>query len=485
MKICLIIPPKEKGKSLPERTYGCSYTVYKQPDLALLYLASALRIGNFEISYKDFTIENSDWNEFDSFFKENNYDAFTFHSVLLSQELDIKAARIIRQYSEAPIVFFGPQPTFVPENFLTLSKTFVLRGEVEETILDLMNRLINGDSPDGVPGVSYKKSGGIVNTGKARFIADINRIPFPARDLVDNHKENFFNPKLSKRPLTTMLTTRGCPYRCIFCVPNSLNWARELEWKRYKPGSKPPIKIRSAENVIREFRAIKETGYNSVSIIDDMFLLGEKRRIISICDGIKDLGLEFGILARCDHATDPEIMKALKTAGCKYVDLGIESFDPKILEYVRKDLDVETIEKSINNINKHGLEPKINIMFGTCPLETKETIKKTIRKTTELPVDYAMFSITTPFPGTDFEKTARKHNWIVKYKFDHLPQYLDPAKKSIISYPHLSDKEIEKLTKKANRKFYLRPGRIWKEVKKIRSFKDLKDTIKAGLKIFR
>ncbi len=485
MKICLLIPPAPGGFKVPERIYGCSYNIYPQPDLPLLYTAAALEEKGHEVVYKDFVSEENEWEEMEDFLKKEKFDAFVFHTVLLSQKVDLKTAQVIREnHKKSPIVFFGPQPTYVQKPFMLDENTYVIRGEAEESIQDLFEE-IQHEKPqlERVKGLSYKRGYKTIKNESFGIITDINKIPYPARHLIDHIKHKFYNPKLGKRPMTVMLTSRGCPYRCYFCVPNSLSWARELDWKEGHDGKKPPIGIRSAENIIGEFKQIKELGYRSVSIIDDMFLVGGKQRILDICKGIEPLGIEFGVLARADHAYDLEMLKALKKAGCQYIDLGVESFNEKILKYIRKDLDPKIIKKSIINIRKAGMEPKINIMFGTCPLDTKEEIKKTIKKACELPVDYCMFSITTPFPGTEFEKVALEKGWVLKDKYRRMLRELDPSKSALISYPHLTNKDLERLTKMANRRFYLRPKRVLKQLKRIKSFKDLLDTIKGGYQL--
>jgi radical SAM superfamily enzyme YgiQ (UPF0313 family) len=485
MKICLIIPPAKGGFKIPERIYGCSYNIYPQPDLPLLYVAAALEEKGHEVVYKDFVSEEKRWEEMEAFVRKERFDAYVFHTVLLSQKLDLQTAKLIRrQDKKAKLVFFGPQPTYFQDPFVFDEDCFIVRGEPEESVQQLFAEFGRKNPEfEKVKGLTFLKGKKMVQNISFGIITDINKIPYPARHLLGHVKHKFFNPKLGKRPMTVMLTSRGCPYRCYFCVPNSLSWARELEWKKDHKGMKPPIGIRSAENIIGEFKQIKKLGYRSVSIIDDMFLVGGKQRILDICKGIAPLKIEFGVLARADHAYDLEILRALKKAGCQYIDLGVESFNERILKAIRKDLDPKMIKKSILNIRKAGIEPKINIMFGTCPLDTKEDIKRTIKKACELPVDYCMFSITTPFPGTEFEKVALQKGWVVRDKYKRMLKELDPSKSALISYPHLTNKDLERLTKMANRRFYLRPKRILRQLGRIKSFKDLLDTIKGGYQL--
>ena len=260
---------------------------------------------------------------------------------------------------------------------------------------------------------------------------------------------------------------------------------RELEWKRFNDGKKPPVMLRTPKSIAEEFADVKKLGYKAVSVIDDLFLFGGKERIMEICARLKDVGLPFGVLARCDMILDEEMVSALKDAGCEYVDLGVESMDQDILDDIKKGMDVNTVGRAIELLNKYHIEPKPNIMFGSSPLETRESVAKTIEKVSELPVNYCMFGITTPFPGTEFDKRARDNGWVVTPEIDDLENNLSPTEKSLVNYPNLSKKDLEGAIKKANRKFYLTPSRIWFQIKKINSLKALKDLIVTGWRVIK
>jgi anaerobic magnesium-protoporphyrin IX monomethyl ester cyclase len=284
-------------------------------------------------------------------------------------------------------------------------------------------------------------------------------LPFPAREL---DLKVYFNPKLNFKKFTNVLASRGCANRCYFCVPNSISWSRELEWKRYNSG-KPPVTVRSAKNVLEEIQMLKNQGYEEFSFIDDQFSVG-KERVLEILEGLSELKMDFGLLARADRINDQKIVQTLAKAGCKYIDLGVESFDQEILDDIHKDLKVETVKKTIYLLTKYGIEPKLNIMLGTSPKETKEIIKKTIDEAINTEANYCMFSIATPFPGTEFAKKAEENRWILK------DQPLNPASRAQINYPHLGKEDLEKLVREANRRFYLRPKIIFAQFRKIKSW---------------
>lgn len=485
MKICFVIPPSKRRNKIPERVYGCAYSIYPQPDLPILCCAAALEQDGHNVVVRDFPNENNSWDFFESFVAREHFDAYIFHTVLLSENQDIFTAEVIRKYySNIPIIFFGPQPTLTPERFLIDEKYYVVRGEAERVLSNLIKDLENRTGLD-LKGISFLKNNKVIHRDTFGIIEDLNGLPFPARHHIDSLKHKYYNPKLKNRPVTLLLASRGCTYRCYFCVPNSISWAREIEWRRYHNNRKPPVRMRSAQNVIEEFVNIKRQGYKAVSIIDDIFLWGGKQRVMKICEGIADLGLEFGILARADQINDKDIIRSLADAGCCYVDLGIESLDKRMLEYIHKDLDPWTIKGSIELLNEYGIDPKLNIMFGVSPYETKKSILQTIEEICKLPVQYVMFSIATPFPGTEFYKVAKGEGWLVDSRFINLQENLDPAKKALISYPDLSCRDLEMLTRKANRLFYLRPKKILRQLGEIRSLRDIVNLIWSGLRVLK
>ena len=263
-----------------------------------------------------------------------------------------------------------------------------------------------------------------------------------------------------------MLTSRGCPYTCKFCVPNSLSFSREIDYKA-SHAHKPMYATRSAEKVIEEFVHLKKSGYGAISIIDDEFAI-DTQRVLAICDGIKHLSMKWGCLARAD-TLDEEIIQAMSAAGCQYIDVGVESFSQDVLDDSGKQLDASQIEDVVALCKKHNVFLKLNILFGSSPLESKETIQATLRRLRSIKPQAVMFSICNPFPGTHYYKQAKQEGWFVKATTIQLMC----KKESTISLPHISNKELEKLCHHANVMFFLNPGFVIRNLFAIKSFKEL------------
>lgn len=472
MKISFLVPPTY-GQRVPDRLFGCSFALYYLQPLSYLYPAAMAERGGAEVFYLDCPVEGIDEDEFEKFLEKDNSDAYVVFTLLISKKMDLKAAEVIRKIrgDDPFIVFMGPQPTYEPDAFINHQKDLVIRGETELTMGEFVKEL----KVEDVRGISYQKNGKIIHNPTRPPTEDLDRLPFPARHLID--KKKYFNPKLRRQPSGVILASRGCVNRCYYCVPCAPNYAREIEGRRYF-SKKPVVRLRSAENVIAELKQLAEESYKSISFMDDQFIWS-KERTLKILDALKKLDLEFGILARADSLTDPEIVKSLKAAGCSYVDIGIESLNQDVLDYIQKDLKIEDFYKAIELLKKFGVEPKLNILLGSCPLETKETIKETVKKVKKLGVEYVMFSICSPFPGTEFYNFCIEEGYITRELND-----MDALRNSLISYPHLADKELDNLIKWAYRYFYLDPQYLIKRLIKMRSFTDLKNNIKSAINLF-
>lgn len=476
MKVTFLIPPVLDGTNDVDRCFGCNYNIYFLPLLPVLYSATLLKDAAESLVILDFPALKKTKKDFEDFIQKDNSDVYVFYTVFLCQNTDLIARQMIRGARKgAHFIFSGPQATFAPEVFLDKGDTVAIRGEPEFIIKEAVCAIRSQSDFNKIPGVSYFGDEKIHHNPSASFIMDLDQIPIPDRSLLD-HKP-YFNPKLHRVPHTAMLTSRGCYGKCWYCVPNSLSYARELEYKRGS-GRKPPARIHSAERVIREFTEVARLGFKSVSVIDDEFLWDDKRTI-QICEGIKHLGLEWSCLARPDKINE-DVAKAMHEAGCAYVDLGTESFDEEVLKAIRKEMLPGDTKRAVEIFKKNNIEVELNVLFGATPKETEATIRKTIKEVKRLNVDYVLFSIANPFPGTDFYSAAKKEGWM--FFGDYVPA--DSAKNSIISYPHLPKKRLEYFISYAYITYYLNPRYLFRQFLKIKNIKDFANKFSTALRFF-
>ena len=155
--------------------------------------------------------------------------------------------------------------------------------------------------------------------------------------------------------------------------------------------------------------------------------------------------------------------------------MGVESFNDDILTYIKKGITSQQIFDGINLLKKHDVPVKLNILIGTSPLETEETVKDTFRKARDLNVSQVMFNIVAPFPGTEFYERAKENGWILGG--DYIPT--DVQHHSILNYPNLTNKQMEALLFRNNMLFFLRFSFIWMHIRKFESLSDFTTALKA------
>ncbi len=473
MKITFLVPPVLDRQRPAERSAGCTRVVYFAPniyELTVIGVVEDLKMG--EVAYEDFVFYKKKEEDFLQFLATDDSDIYCIWTVNLSIESDMLAIdSIFRIRSQARVIMMGPGPTYFIEKCLVDKRIVIVRGEPEATIVELLHAL-NEDKPlNNILGISWMNSeGNIVNNGFRPLIGDLDSLPLPARHFIANRR--YFNPKIKRKGYTTAFTSRNCPYHCIYCVPSSLTFAREIENKRFT-GRKPTISYRTAQSVDREMALLHEQGYKAIGFMDDNFIWNEERTRL-MCEIMKKYGMLWGCQARVDAITEP-IAKMLGESGCQYVDLGVESFNDEILKYVRKGITTEQIYEAIRLLKKYKVPVKLNVLIGSSPLETKETLRHTLKEAKKLKVDQVMFNIVSPFPGTEFYKLCKENNWLSTG--DYVPT--DVQRESILNLPNISSREMEKILFKNNLSYFLSWNFITTQLKRFTSWSEFSHAARA------
>ncbi len=479
MKITFLVPPVLDGQRPAERSAGCTRVVYFAPniyELTVIGVVEALKMG--DVAYEDFVFYKKSEEDYRQFLSTDNSDIYCIWTVNLSIESDLMAIdTLLKMRPESRIILMGPGPSYFIEKCLVDKRIVIVRGEPEDTIVELLHAL-NEDKPlDGILGISWINSDGkVVNNGFRPLIGDLDALPLPARHFIAERR--YHNPKIKRSGYTTAFTSRNCPYHCIYCVPSSLTFAREIENKRFT-GRKPTISYRTAESVDREMAILHEQGYKAVGFMDDNFIWNEERTRL-MCEIMKKYEMLWGCQARVDAITEP-IAKMLGESGCQYVDLGVESFNDDILKYVRKGITTEQIYEAIRLLKKYKVPVKLNVLIGSSPLETKETLRHTLKEAKKLKVDQVMFNIVSPFPGTEFYKLCKENNWLSTP--DYVPT--DVQRESILNLPNISSHEMEKILFKNNVSYFLSWNFISTQLKRFTSWSEFVHAARAlKIKLF-
>ncbi len=264
---------------------------------------------------------------------------------------------------------------------------FVCRGDGEQLILDLIDRL---DDPSEIPGVTWMKDGKLVNNPSRPMERNLDQWPFPDReslplDFIESMPLDV-PAVLSMERFTTMQTSRGCPWPCIFCDIPVFN---DGKWRS-----------RSAEHVVAEFKHLQENGYGAVYFVDDHFLL-KPRRIEAICEGINEAGvtIQWGCEGRVDSVAQ-HLFPTMAKAHCRTIMFGLESGSQKILDRLDKEQTLEEVETAVTNAKKAGIEIVHGFFVVGSPDETVEDLRSTFDFASRLPIDTFGFNRLCVYRGT-------------------------------------------------------------------------------------
>jgi len=448
MKVCLISPPYN---SAVKSVVGAS-----PPPLGLAYIASMLRQSH-EVKIIDSNILNYTIGDVERELRSFNPDVVGITSVTSSIYEAYKVAETAKRIREDCIVILGgPHASFMPRQSMEECKYIdvIVRGEGEETARELIENIEKGSSLNEVRGITFRRGNEVIETEPRPFIKNIDDIPFPSRDLLPMHLYKFNGVKY-----TTMLTSRGCPFKCSFCSSSRL-------FGGYWRG-------RSPENVLEEMKIIyEEYGIRNIEFIDDTFTLNQERAE-KICDGIVEQGwdISWGASSRVDTLSK-KLAEKMKKAGCWIIYLGIESGSQKILDVIGKRITLEQVRKAVKILKDSGIQVLGSFIIGFLQ-DTKETIKETIKFAKSLNLDYAQFSILTPYPGTPIFDYAKRNNMLLTEDWSKYT-----AIEPIVKIGEVSEKEIKALLRKAYITFYLR-SRIVMEWLRKKQFSFIKSGIKA------
>ena len=289
------------------------------------------------------------------------------------------------------------------EQYLSRGADFVLIGEAEQTLAELMDALDSGVSDFmSIPGLAYMPGDAVVKTAKRNVLRDLDSLPFPAWDLVDLEPYRKMWMRSAGYFSLNMATTRGCPFKCNWC-------AKPIYGNRYNS--------RSPENVVSELLFLREKyHFDHIWFCDDIFGLkpGWVHEFANILEE-KGLKFRFKIQARADLLVQENYLRDLARAGCENVWMGAESGSQKILDAMDKGTTVEQIFEATELLKKHDIHPSFFIQFGY-PGETREDITRTIRMITKLLPHEIGISVSYPLPGTAFfervkNELSMKSNW--------------------------------------------------------------------------
>jgi anaerobic magnesium-protoporphyrin IX monomethyl ester cyclase len=427
MKVLLVNAPQIKHHRKRTATRD---TLLRSPPLHLGYLAAVMEQHGHETKLLDLNVVNDETETFEQKLKSFNPDLVGLSSTTASFTQAVRLARVSKEtLPHSPVILGGCHVTFTATQTLKENPAvnIVVRGEGEQTLQELVDRIEAGQPPKGVLGLSYRQDGLIVHNPPRPFIQDLDTLPWPARHLIDMTQYNAPG---------ALSSSRGCPGRCIFCAAGTMSGHR---YRHRKPA-----------RVVDEMEHLcYERGLQWLVVIDDTFTASPRRFTLPVCAEIQRRGLKatFGCESRVDVAT-PQLIETLRKAGCDFIQFGVESGSPRVLAALKKRITLDQVRQAARYAVELGIEVACSFVLGH-PDETQEDAYMTLDLVEELlgiGVHRVVISPLIPYPGTDVYEQRQVHG--VTIHTDDWNQFSFGT--PIISTRHLSRERLRELYVEAN-----------------------------------
>ncbi len=377
---------------------------YAHPPLGLMYIAAVLEQNGYSAAIIDMRVED-DWQGTMGKLLSQDPICVGISSKTGTQIASgLVASEFVRSKNpNLPIIWGGIHPTLFPEQTLADSRIdIVVRGEGEQTMLELVQAIEKKTGFDKIAGISYKENGKVKSNGERPFL-DMNKLPLPAWHLLDAEKYAKPYPYLEAKRSLPVHTSRGCPWRCTFCYNLFVN---KRHWRS-----------KTAENVIEEIKfMVDRFKLDGIIMREDNFVT-DHSRAIAVSQGMRKEGID--VTWYCNmRATDfkDELMQEMVKGGLSIASVGAESGSQKILDFIQKDLKVEQLMESARKAKQYNITPVYSFIIGL-PTEEQSDINLTIRAIKELrdinPNSQIInMNIFTPYPGGDLYEISKKHGFV-------------------------------------------------------------------------
>ena len=426
------------------------------PPIGLAYLASVLEKSGHEVKIFDMQIEKKSLNKVLNSFKPD------IVGVSSSTPAFNDAINILHQVKKfnpnIKTIIGGPHPSALPkETAAEPCVDIVVYGEGEITLNELVN---NHFSLKNCKGIAYKKKGKVAINKIRPPIINLDSLPFPAYHLLSIEK--YYHPLMKDKRIMSILTSRGCPFNCIYCNKNIFGHA---------------FRERSAVNVVDEIEFLIENyKIEEFHIIDDNFTLNRKHAI-DVCKEIirRNLDIKWatpnGI--RADTISN-NLIRLMKRSGCYSVLIGVESGSSRILRSIGKNITLDKIKRAFKICKEEKLETTASLVIGL-PGETPDDLRKTIEFTKKLQPDVADFHMLIPLPGTPVYNYLKQNGLIIETDWSKYSFHTEP----VFRTKELTKEEILEWYKRAYREFYMNPKYIFGRLMKMKSISDVRANLRG------
>lgn len=467
MRVLLINPPREN------EIIGNNPVIIEEerghnPPLGLLYLAGHLeKHSEHQVAVIDSQVEELSYEALEARIRDAAPDVVGLTAMTMTLIDVLKTARTVKAVRpHARVVLGGPHVHLFPQETISFEDVdFLVMGEGEEAFKELLDFIDDPERLKDIKGLVFTENGRIVNTGLRPPIEDLDALAFPARHLVPYRR--YSSLLAAGDCVTTVFTSRGCPFKCTFCDRPHLG-------KRFR--------ARSAANVVDELAECVRMGIDEFLIYDDTFTV-DRHRVLEICNDIERRGLDirFDIRARVDTVND-EMLARLAAVGCTGIHYGVEAGTEKILKVLNKGLSIRQVEDVFRMTRHHGIPVLAYFMIGS-PGETLEDIETTFRVARRLRPDYVHMTVLTPFPGTAIYRMGLESGVIERDVWREFAERPEPVFEPPHWGEHFTRAELNDLLTRGYKSFYLRPSYVAGRILALRSWGELRRKVRAGLKV--
>lgn len=469
MRVLIINPPwpgKGFGTRSQNRIIKHRSDKFLQYPIFLAYSAAQLKAAGHNVSYIDSVIQDFDMKQTLAEARKENPDAIFMETTTPSIEADYVALTALKDATGAKIMVGGPHATYFHNKVLKDCPAIdiVIRHEFDTKIAGVVSNL---DKLQKVNGITFRIGDKIIDNGDGEVCEDLDTVPFPDRDTIP--WQWYLEAWYSRRPFMNMMTSRGCPYHCAFCL-----------WPQSMYGHKQ--RFRSLDNVFAEIgMLVKCYGVRELNIDDGTFTT-RRERVLEFCRRLRKE--KYGLIWTCNGRVDnidDEMLGEMRLAGCKMIRLGVESGSQEVLDKIRKGLTLAQIEEGVRRVKKSGIQALGGFMFGF-PYDSRKSVEQTIAFAKKLSPDQVQFSICMCYPGTSLYEYIKDNDLLLAKSFKEFDMTHGPVASTL----DMERGDLEHILARAYREFYFRPEFILqtlfhlKDIDEIlRVFRSLKSLVKT------
>ncbi len=471
-KILLINPPQEKPLQLGIEDDFIDIIGY-YPPLGLLYLATCLQNAGYEAKIIDCVPMKIGYEQLEkeiSEYKPFMVGVTTYTPMMWDVLTTVNLAK--KTCPETYTILGGHHPTLYPSESIKYENVdFIIQGEGEESLVKLVQALETNQSNEElakIDGIGFFRENTEYLSAIKAYVKNIDELPIPDRSFLpfDIYKSIVGRNDM----LATVMSSRGCPFRCTFCfTPN----------KKYRS--------RSNENILKEVNYLVDLGFKEIFFFDDLFAL-KNEKVIEFSKALRqqNIKIDWSFRARVTTITQ-ELIEEIKKSGVHRIQFGIESGVDATLKRIKKDTNTQLIRNAIGLCKKNGIQTVGSFIIGL-PQETKDDILQTIKFSRQIGLTYAQYNIFMPYPFTEAYLKGLKDGVFNK---DFWKTYADDpineTDKFVMEYwtKEVSAEFLFEISRKAFKRFYFRPSVIWDKLLSIQSFQEFKYAVIGAISVFK